>query len=191
MPRAQAITNIRDYFGIKLPPLTSYTDLSGSGHNINFKFVYSPFKPSFAGYTPWFTNDVEGRWGAKWGDVIIFETTFTHLNFNAYDIAGVMVHEAVHAWEQHTLSMAAKDPSSRFIQDEDNLSYYTYNWGNKHNAALEYEASSYVLAHTPSPLCLSSKALNNENGYLNLHTDLTPISGFEYSPWRMTGYPLP
>jgi len=191
-PREQSLQNIKDYFGIQLPPPVTYVDINHQSHSTSYKFVYSPSTGPHGGYTPWFTNRLEGSWGSKWGDLIIFETSFTHpLEFNAYDIAAAMVHEATHAWQQYTLVQLAQAPQSRFMQNLENHSYYTSEWGEDYQPAREFEASSYVLQHYPTPLCMSSYARDNEQDYLNKNFHFKHIVGLELSPWPMPGYPLP
>jgi RHS repeat-associated protein len=190
-PREQSLQNIKDYFGIQLPPAVTYVDISHISHSTSYEFAYSSVEAGHAGYTPWFTNRFEGRWGSQWGDIMIFETTFTYSNYNAYDIASVMVHEAAHAWQQYTLWQLAQDSQSPFMEYLENHSYYTYEWQDDYYNVLEYEASSYVLQHTPTPLCTSPTVRDNETEYRTNHSNLTPVVGLEQSPWPMSGYPLP
>ena len=191
MPRTQAMASIKDYFGIQLPPSVTYVDVSHESHSTSYKFIYSPVTGGYGGFTPWFTDSFEGRWGSKWGDVMIFETSFTHLAYNAYDIASVMTHEAAHAWQQHTLAQLAQDTQSAFMRNLENHSYYTYEWQEKFNSVLEYEASSYNYQHMPAPLCTSQTMRVNEEKLIGRYTNHTPVVGLEQSPWSMSGYPLP
>jgi len=98
----QALAAIQSNFGIKLPVV----DLKGSNKSVGYHFVYAQSKyglsawedPAGAGgYTPWFDQN-------DWGKVYIFQLTFEYFDYNAYDIAGVMVHEATHAWQQYSIA---------------------------------------------------------------------------------------
>ena len=188
-PREQSLANIQNYFGIQLPPPVTYVDQNGNSHSTSYRYVHSTFDDGqgHAGYTPWFPdNDKLGTWG----DVVIFELAFKVVGNNAYDIADVMVHEAMHAWQQYTLVQLAQDPTSSFSQHVENQVYYTKEWQATHNMVMEYEASSYVLQHTPKPLCTRDYMHNNEQDYHNANRDFTPVPGIPISPWPMAGYPL-
>ncbi|MDP1624664.1 MAG: RHS repeat-associated core domain-containing protein [bacterium] len=190
MPRTQAIASIKDNFGIQLPPPAIYKDILGTHHTTSYAFKYSPVSNGRAGFTPWFTNQFEGSWGSKWGDVIIFEDSFKKFSYNAYDIAAVMVHEAMHAWQQYTLSQLAQDTQSTFMQDLRNHSYYRWEWGVEHTSVLEHEASVYVLNHAPTPLCISPTRRGVEEKNRNRYSATEPWHGLTL-PWQMSGYPLP
>lgn len=188
-PREQSLANIQNYFGIQLPPTAAYIDQNRNSHSTSYHFVHSTFDDGqgHAGHTPWFPdNNALGTWG----EVIIFELAFKVVGNNAYDIADVMVHEAMHAWQQYTLVQLAQDSTSSFSQYAENQAYYTKEWQAKYNKVMEYEASSYVLQHTPNPLCTRDYMRRNELDYHNQNRDFTPVPGIPMSPWPMAGYPL-
>ena len=193
VPREQALDNIRIGFSIQLPPSVTYIDVFGNSHSTSHHFVYSSSDIlDHMGYTPWFSgNNVYLE--AEWGDIVIYELAIKGFGFNAYDIASTMVHEAMHAWEQYSLAQLSQDKRSSFTQIYENTLYYTKEWEDRYTAVLEYEASSYVLQHTPTPLCTRKTATDNQTRYREKFEEdakNAPIPGIgQY--WPMAGYPLP
>ena len=129
-PREQSLANIQNYFGIQLPPSVTYVDQNGTSHATTHHFVYSakdtPFKSG--GWTGWFVDRRDNNPFGEWGEVVIFELTFKAFGNSAYDIASVMVHEAMHAWQQQTLAQLAQNPESSFAKFPENQTYFTKEW---------------------------------------------------------------
>lgn len=147
---------------------------------------------------PWF-----GELGH--GKVFINEAAFTGVPpvfesaqievYNAYDIAGVMVHEAVHAWEYYSIMRMVEDPNSDFRRlntAPEGLSYLTNEWRGKYFPAFEVQAEEYVLEHSPTPLCLSEllKRTNRRNMDEN-SGDHPKIPGTDSDHIELVGEPLP
>jgi len=89
----------------------------------------------------------------------VYEPTFRVFDFNAYDIAGVMVHEATHAWQQYAIvQLAEKNRAFRDANLFPSQPYYSQGWSVKYNAAMEVQASEYALNASPATICLSEKA---------------------------------
>jgi hypothetical protein len=104
-------------------------------------------------------------------------------------MAHVMIHEAIHVWEQYTLSQLAQDPESPFSQFKENQTYYTYEWGDKYSKFLEYTANTYMIQKTPTPLCTRKKMRDNEAKLLELNKKgLIAVPGWDGT---LLGYPLP
>jgi RHS repeat-associated protein len=192
-PPEQSLQNIKNSFGIQLPPPVTYIDQNGVSHTTSYDFVFSEKNTvssyfQAGGYTPWFIDN--SSYGT-WGDVVIFRTTFQRFGNSAYDIASVMVHEAMHAWQQYTLVQLAQDPESAFAKDIRNETYYTKEWQNTYGAMMEYEASSYTLSHMPNPLCTREEMRKVEQANKDAFgREMTSIPGV-VGQWQMAGYPLP
>jgi hypothetical protein len=191
MPRSQALTEIKNYFGIQLPPAASYTDANSDPHSATYKFVYEPaltynwaMGDAVLGVTPWFHMP-------NWGDVAIGDSAFTYSDFNAYDIAATMIHESYHAWNQYTLTELAKDQDSEFYRKNmpPNIAYYTPEWSIKYNSSREFDAYNYEQLMSPTPVCISSKLANSVR--LGIEFNNGGASPEGYSSSMLLGYPLP
>lgn len=86
------------------------------------------------GYTPWF--DEEG-----WRNVYVYARAFTEFSHNAEDVAGVMIHEATHAWIQVSLEQIASD-----FPWEVRLAYRQYSWNEKYTPLFEVQADNMALS---------------------------------------------
>ncbi len=148
----QALRDIQDNFDIKLPPHTTTKD----NKQADYRFVYaksmfglSPWEDPLgaAGYTPWFDQK-------DWGQVYIYQLTFDLFRYNAYDIAGIMVHEAIHAWQQYSIAERVKKDNTFWAN---NLKYNTTAWEQRYGAAMEVEAYQRALDASPR-ICLSQGA---------------------------------
>ncbi len=186
-PREKALADIQSYFGIKLPPrtVTIYKNRTA-----DYRFAYASslvYGLSQYGYTPRFDHE-------RWGQVYVYGPTFTVFDFNAYDIAGFMVHEATHAWQEYSIvQMAEEDRKFRDANLPPNQPYYSESWSVRYNAAMEIQAYEYTLGTSPTPICLSRKArgILEENKSYYAGFSRPPIPGINVPEVGLRGRPLP
>jgi len=194
--REEALARIQDQFNIQLPPSSFQFidpgDLTPTP--IDFRFVYDPSTSgdtaisTTGGRTPWFDQ-------TDWGQVQIREAAFSKFDFNAHDIALIMVHEALHAWQQYSLVQKANDPNSDFVTFNarpNKPPYYTGEWYDKYAAGIELQAWEYGLDHFPKRHCLSNTLRIAEQNALTIlrRATLLTILGFDTYEVPLVGYPL-
>jgi hypothetical protein len=194
-----AISEIQNYFGIHLPPATSYVDGNGIMHSTSFKFKYDPNLTYNSlvrnggplGYTPSFHL-------SDWGTIHIGKSIFQFSGNNAYDIASTMVHEAYHAWQQYTFASLAQNPESEFAKNNlpPNIAFYTLEWNTKYTPIKEYQAYQYQLSKMQTPICASAKMKNDTALGASINSsyssdDTILGEGLLIDPWVLLGNPLP
>jgi hypothetical protein len=92
------------------------------------------------GWTPWFDE-------TNWRNVYVFEKAFTFFSYNPWDIAGVMIHEATHAWIQVSLEQMAKDFD---LPETERIAYRQSSWNAKYNPLFEVQADNMALGANAS-----------------------------------------
>jgi hypothetical protein len=178
----EAVKLLKDYFNIKLPD------------GISFRFAYSghgEFTSSeIGGQNPWFfderyagRNDVfiyvlevtqcvvysplSNNNLAKWDDTIyITSAAFTTRKFHPDDVAGTLLHEAVHAWQEAVAYEQVGEEAYKFVDK-----------GNDYYNGIERQAHQAVLDMNGSRLRLSQASKEKRQ---NLITGL--YAGGEDSP---------
>ncbi len=70
--------------------------------------------------------------------IYIFKNAFTSSHFNPDNIAGTMIHEAMHAWQEYTARDFVRNPGAP--GDPSSLDFKNY-----YSLGMEYQANSYVL----------------------------------------------
>jgi RHS repeat-associated protein len=174
MNRYEALDRLEIHFKIDLPG--------------GFYFDYGPTDTWDAGGETYWFDDPKGRWGK----VRLSEAVFEAYNYNAYDIADAMVHEAVHAWQEYSLEKYAEGGAlSQYPNFKSENPYYrTLAWAEEYRGSLELQAEEYVEAHYPQPLCLSEEAFDNISTNKSRHTSKT-IPGLDLDRVPLLGRPLP
>jgi hypothetical protein len=119
------------------------------------RFQYGGGDYSAAGKTPWFHE-------ADWGNVFVYELAFERYGYSPCDVAGIMIHEATHAWQQYSLEKMTTDPRySDFRQDPKNVYvdpvanglfwlYRQKEWQEEFGPLLEIQAYDSMLAANTS-----------------------------------------
>ena len=174
MDRPQALEKLQAQFTIKLPP--------------GYSFDFGPTDTWDAGgETYWFDDDKK-----RWGKVRISEYLFQAYNYNAYDIAATMVHEAVHAWQLYSLEVYGESGVfSGFPNFKPENPYYrTFAWAKQYAPSLELQAEEYVETHIPQPLCVSDVIKENIERNKRQYSPIT-IPGLEQDRVPLLGRPLP